>query len=236
VKKKKQLRAILSIIVPVYNEEKTLLPLLKKVQSVKLLGLKKEIIVVNDGSADRTGELLRKIKIPGGKIFHHEKNRGKGAAIRTAIPHTTGNYVIIQDADLEYDPSDYEKLLRPLLEGDADVVYGSRFLGPRRALLFWHYVGNRLLTFVTNILYNTVLTDMETCYKVFRGEIIRSLRLRSDRFDFEPEVTAKILKRGCRLYEIPISYRGRGFEEGKKITWRDGFAALYGLIRYRFMD
>jgi len=234
--KKSRGAATLSIIVPVYNEEKTLLLLLQKVQKVKLLGLKKEIILVNDGSIDGTAEILKKIKIPNGKIFHHEQNRGKGAAIRTAIPYTTGEYVIIQDADLEYDPLDYEKLLQPLLEGDADVVYGSRFMGPRRAFLFWHFVGNQFLTFVTNLLYNTVLTDMETCYKVFKGDILRGLRLRSNRFDFEPEVTAKVLKKGCRLYEMPITYRGRGFEEGKKITWRDGFAALYGLIRYRFMD
>jgi glycosyltransferase involved in cell wall biosynthesis len=233
---KKKNSAVLSIIVPVFNEEKTLLPLLQKVLKVKLLGLKKEIIIVNDGSVDQTAEILKKIKLPNGKILHHESNRGKGAAIRTAIPHTTGEYVIIQDADLEYDPLDYEKLLQPLLEGDADVVYGSRFLGSRRVLLFWHYIGNQFLTFVTNFLYNTVLTDMETCYKVFKGDILRGLRLRSNRFDFEPEVTAKILKQGCRLYEMPITYRGRGFEEGKKITWRDGFSALYGLVRYRFMD
>jgi glycosyltransferase involved in cell wall biosynthesis len=176
------------------------------------------------------------MKIPGGMILSHAKNRGKGAAIRTAIPHTRGEYVIIQDADLEYDPADYEKLLKHLLDDDADVVYGSRFLGPHRAFLFWHSVGNKLLTFMTNLLYNTVLTDMETCYKVFRGEILRGLPLRSNRFDFEPEVTAKILKRGYKLYEIPISYRGRGFEEGKKITWRDGFWAFYCLIRYRLMD
>jgi glycosyltransferase involved in cell wall biosynthesis len=227
---------LLSVIVPVYNEEKTLLPLLKKVQSVKFFGLKKQIIIVNDGSTDGTGLILQKLKIPGGVILHHEKNQGKGAAIRTAIPHTKGEIVIIQDADLEYDPNDYKIVLAPILDGLADVVYGSRFLGVHRAFMFWHYVGNKVLTSVTNLLYDTVLTDMETCYKAFRGEIIRSLKLRSNRFDFEPEVTAKILKRGYKLFEVPISYDGRGFEEGKKITWRDGFVALICLIRYRMMD
>ena len=231
---KKQLT--LSIIVPVYNEEKTLLPLLKKVQNVKLLGLKKQIIVINDGSTDKTAEVMKKIKIPGIQIYQHDKNRGKGAAIRTAIPHTTGDFVIIQDADLEYDPADYVIILKPLLDGRADVVYGSRFKGVGRAFLFWHYVGNKLLTFITNILYDTILTDMETCYKAFKGDLIRSIPLRSNRFDFEPEVTAKILKRGVKLFEVPINYDGRNFEEGKKITWRDGVVALVCLIRYRFMD
>ena len=231
---KKQLT--LSIIVPVYNEEKTLLPLLKKVQNVKLLGLKKQIIVVNDGSTDKTAEVMKKIKIPGIQIYQHDKNRGKGAAIRTAIPHTTGDFVIIQDADLEYDPADYVIILKPLLDGRADVVYGSRFKGVGRAFLFWHYVGNKLLTFITNILYDTILTDMETCYKAFKGDLIRSIPLRSNRFDFEPEVTAKVLKRGVKLFEVPINYDGRNFEEGKKITWRDGVVALVCLIRYRFMD
>jgi glycosyltransferase involved in cell wall biosynthesis len=231
---KKQLT--LSIIVPVYNEEKTLLPLLKKVQNVKLLGLKKQIIVVNDGSTDKTAEVIKKIKIPGIQIYQHDKNRGKGAAIRTAIPHTTGDFVIIQDADLEYDPADYVIILKPLLDGRADVVYGSRFKGVGRAFLFWHYVGNKLLTFITNILYDTILTDMETCYKAFKGDLIRSIPLRSNRFDFEPEVTAKVLKRGVKLFEVPINYDGRNFEEGKKITWRDGVVALVCLIRYRFMD
>ena len=226
----------LSIIVPVYNEEKTLLQLLKKVREVRLMGLKKEIIVVNDGSTDKTGELLKRVKGPEFKIFQHAVNKGKGAAIRTAIPHTTGDFVVIQDADLEYDPADYESLLVPLLEGTTDVVYGSRFMGPHRAFLFLHYVGNKFLSLVTNILYNTTLTDMETCYKVFRGDIIRGLKLRSNRFEFEPEVTAKILKKGYKLYEMGISYHGRGFEEGKKITWRDGITALATLIRYRFMD
>jgi len=194
--KRKNSKPTLSIIVPVYNEEKTVLPLLEKVRSVKLMGLKKQIIVVNDGSTDGTKKQLRKVKNHDTEIYLHKVNRGKGAAIRTAIPHTTGDFVVIQDADLEYDPEDYEKLLIPLLEGKTDVVYGSRFLGPHRAFLFLHYIGNKFLSLVTNILYNTVLTDMETCYKVFKGEIIRGLKLRSNRFDFEPEVTAKILKKG----------------------------------------
>jgi glycosyltransferase involved in cell wall biosynthesis len=227
---------VLSIIVPVYNEENTVLPLLKKVHQVKLFGLKKQIIVVNDGSTDKTAQALKKVKIPNCKIIQYEKNRGKGAAIRTAIPHTTGDFVIIQDADLEYDPADYEKVLELLLNGKADVVYGSRFLGVHRSFLFWHYVGNKLLTLVTNILYDAVLTDMETCYKAFKGDLIRSLKLRSNRFDFEPEVTAKVLKRRSKLFEVPISYNGRDFAEGKKITWRDGFVAMTTLIRYRFMD
>lgn len=227
---------VLSIIVPVYNEENTVLPLLQKVHKVKLFGLKKQIIVVNDGSTDKTAQALKKVKIPGVKIIQYEKNKGKGAAIRTAIPHTTGDFVIIQDADLEYDPADYEKVLELLLNGKADVVYGSRFLGVHRSFLFWHYVGNKLLTLVTNILYDAVLTDMETCYKAFKGDLIRSLKLRSNRFDFEPEVTAKVLKRRSKLFEVPISYNGRDFAEGKKITWRDGFVAMSTLIRYRFMD
>lgn len=228
--------SVLSIIVPVYNEEKTLLPLLKKVLSVKLLGLRKEIIIVNDGSQDGTAAILRGMKISGVNIIHHERNRGKGAAIRTAISHVSGDYVIIQDADLEYDPLDYEKVLEPLLQGKADVVYGSRFMGPHRAFLFWHSLGNKFLTLVTNLLYNTILTDMETCYKAFRGEVIRGLVLRSNRFDFEPEVTAKVLKNGFKLFEVPISYNGRSYEEGKKITWRDGLMALYCLVKYRFID
>lgn len=226
----------ISIIVPVFNEEKTLDLLLKKVSTVRLLGLKKEILVVNDGSTDRTAEVLKKIRIPGMRVFHHDKNRGKGAALRTAFPLTTGDLVVIQDADLEYDPADYEKLILPILQGDADVVYGSRFMGVHRAFLFLHYVGNKFLTLMTNLLYNTTLTDMETCYKVFKGDVIRSIPLRSNRFEIEPEMSAKVLKRGYKLYEVPISFRGRGFEEGKKITWRDGFSALWTLFIYRFID
>lgn len=226
----------LSIIVPVYNENKTLLLLLEKVRAVKLKGLQKQILVVDDGSSDGTKELLKKIKNPAYEIYFHEKNKGKGAAIRTAIPHTKGDYVVVQDADLEYDPSDYEKLLGPLLEGKADVVYGSRFMGTHQAFVFTHYLGNIFLSAVTTILYGTVLTDMETCYKVFRGDILRGLTLRSNRFEFEPEVTAKLLKKNYKIYEMPISYNGRGFSEGKKITWRDGITALWCLIRYRFSE
>lgn len=229
-------KKVLSIIVPVYNEEKTVALILKTVSRLSLPGIGKDIVVVNDGSADGTAAVLRKIKIPGVRIFHHEKNRGKGAAIRTAIPHTKGDFVIIQDADLEYDPNDYQKLLEPLIQGRADVVYGSRFRGVHRAFMFWHSIGNKFLTLVTNILYDTILTDMETCYKVFRGEVIRGLELRSNRFEIEPEMTAKILKKKCRIFEVPISYSGRGFEEGKKITWRDGFSALATLVRYRFTN
>lgn len=226
----------LSIIVPVFNEEKTVVPLLKKVDKVKLMGLKKQIVVVDDGSTDGTKAQLKKVRIPGMEIHYHPVNRGKGAAIRTAIPHTKGDYVVVQDADLEYDPSDYEKLLGPLLEGKADAVYGSRFMGTHQAFVLTHYLGNIFLSSVTTVLYGTVLTDMETCYKVFKGDILRGLTLRSNRFEFEPEVTAKLLKRGLKLYEMPISYHGRGFSEGKKITWRDGFVALWTLLRYRFWD
>ncbi len=226
----------LSIIVPVFNEAKTLLALLDKVQAVKLRGLKKQILVVDDGSADGTRDVLKKLRKSSIEIYFHEKNRGKGAAIRTAIPHTKGDYVVVQDADLEYDPADYEKLLGPLLEGKADVVYGSRFMGTHQAFVFSHYLGNIFLSFVTTLLYGTVLTDMETCYKVFKGDILRGLTLRSNRFEFEPEVTAKILKKNFKIYEMPISYHGRGFSEGKKITWRDGITALWCLIRYRISD
>jgi glycosyltransferase involved in cell wall biosynthesis len=226
----------LSIIVPVFNEEKTVALILKTVSRLSLPGIEKDIVVVNDGSADGTAAVLKKIKIPGVRIFNHEKNKGKGAAIRTAIPHTKGDFVIIQDADLEYDPNDYQKLLEPLIHGQADVVYGSRFRGVHRAFMFWHSIGNKFLTLVTNILYDTILTDMETCYKVFRGEVIRGLELKSNRFEIEPEMTAKILKKKYRIFEVPISYAGRGFEEGKKITWRDGFSALATLVRYRFTN
>lgn len=232
LKKKKKI----SIVIPVYNEVKSLRAILEKVRKAPVMGFEKEILVVDDASTDGSWELLTSLKWRNLKIYRHERNKGKGAALRTAFPHTTGDIVLIQDADLEYDPKDYEKLLAPILENAADVVYGSRFLGMHRAFLFWHYVGNKFLTFLTNLLYDSILTDMETCYKVFRGEVIRSLPLRSNRFDIEPEITAKVLKRGYRLYEVPISYQGRGYEEGKKISWRDGLVAFWCLMRYRFLD
>ncbi len=169
-------------------------------------------------------------------ILYHERNMGKGAAIRTGLKHITNDIVIIQDADLEYNPQDYHALIKPILEGNADVVYGSRFLGPHRAFLFWHYVGNKLLTLVTNILYDTILTDMETGYKAFKAEVFKDIEIRSNRFDFEPEITSKVLKRGYRVFEVPITYSGRDYSEGKKISWKDGFSALVALIRYRFME
>lgn len=226
----------LSIIIPAFNEEKTILPLLQKIQSVELLGIRKEILIVNDGSTDKTRTLLEKVKIKSCRILHHDKNKGKGAAIRTAIPNTTGNFLIIQDADLEYNPADYKKLLEPLLQDEADVVYGSRFLGVHSAFTLWNYTGNKFLNLLANLLYNAALTDMETGYKVFRGSVIRGMTLRANGFDFDPEVTAKVLKRKLRLFEVPISYHGRDFKDGKKITWWDGCMALFCLVRYRFMD
>ncbi|MBI3012157.1 MAG: glycosyltransferase family 2 protein [Elusimicrobia bacterium] len=224
----------LSIIVPVYNEKNTIQSLLERVRSTPY---SKEILVVDDGSTDGTREILKKLNDPEIALLFHEKNKGKGAAIRTAIPKATGEIILIQDADLEYDPKDYALLLGPILDDRADVVYGSRFLGgPHRVLLFWHYMGNLIFTLLTNILYNINLTDMGTCYKVFRAEILKAIPLRSDRFGFEPEITAKICKRKLRIYEAPISYSGRTYNEGKKISWRDGFVYLWCLLRYRFSD
>jgi glycosyltransferase involved in cell wall biosynthesis len=174
--------------------------------------------------------------MPDTQVIFHPRNQGKGTAIRTGLKHATGDYVLIQDADLEYDPADYELLLRPILRGKATIVYGSRFLGEHKAMLFWHSVGNRMLTLLTNMLYDSTLTDMETCYKLFPTELIQRIPLRAQRFEFEPEITAKVLKRGYRIYEVPISYAGRELDEGKKISWRDGIPALLTLIKYRFMD
>jgi glycosyltransferase involved in cell wall biosynthesis len=223
----------ISIIIPVFNEAATIE---KVLQSVRSSPVDKEIIIVDDGSTDGTRDLLKLEASDETRIFMHDVNQGKGAAIRTGLRYAAGDYVLIQDADLEYDPADYEILLKPILRGKATVVYGSRFLGEHKAMLFWHSIGNRLLTLVTNVLYDTTLTDMETCYKVIPTELIRSIRLRANRFDFEPEITAKILRRGHRIYEVPISYAGRELTEGKKISWRDGFPALFALIKYRFVD
>ncbi len=233
----------LSVIVPAYNERDTVEEILRRVReapvNVEGAQVEKEIIVVDDGSTDGTREILTRVaqEYPEITVIMHERNQGKGAAIRTALQHATGDYIVIQDADLEYDPREYGILLQPLIEGKADVVYGSRFLGPHRAFLFLHYLGNKFLNLVTNILYDTILTDMETCYKMFRADVIKGIPLHARGFEFEPEVTAKVLKRGYRVFEVPISYSGRDFEEGKKIhPWKDGLRALWTLIKYRFVD
>lgn len=229
----------LSIIIPVYNESNTLEEILARVRAVELDGIEKEIIAVDDGSTDGSRRILKEQDALDDSldVYFHPRNRGKGAAIRTALAHVTGDVVLIQDADLEYDPREYSDLLKPIREGRADVVYGSRFLGgPRKAMLFWHMIGNKVLTLVTNLLYDTILSDMETCYKVFRTEVIKPIKLRSRGFEFEPEITAKILKRGIRIYEVPISYTGREYHEGKKITWQDGIVAFWTLLKYRFVE
>lgn len=225
----------LSVLIPVFNEKATLLELLARVEAVEL-PVRKDIVIVDDGSTDGTRELLAGLGNRA-RVFLHERNRGKGAALRTALSHATGDLVVIQDADLEYDPSDWPGLLQPLLDGRADVVYGSRFLGgPHRVLLFWHYAANKLFTLLTNVLYDINLTDMGTCYKAFRMDLLRPIPLRSERFGIEAELTAKVCKRKLRIYEVPISYSGRTYAEGKKITWRDGFSYLWALLRYRAAD
>ena len=223
-----------SVVVPAYNEERYIRELIKRVQAVPV---EKEIIVVDDYSTDNTWEELKKLADEGViTLFRHKQNMGKGAACRTGLGHISGDVVIIQDADLEYDPSDYPSLLDPIKKGRTKVVYGSRFLGPHKAMYFWHSVGNKLLTLITNVLYDTTLTDMETCYKVFTADIARKLRLKQDRWGFDPEITAKILKMGNRIYEVPISYTGREFWEGKKISWKDAFVVIRTLVKYRFLD
>jgi glycosyltransferase involved in cell wall biosynthesis len=224
----------LSVVIPVYNEIATIEEILNRVKSVSL---EKEIIVVEDASTDGTREWLQKLDDPDIKVFFHDKNRGKGAALRTGFEEVAGEIVIVQDADLEYDPREYDRLIEPIIDGRADVVYGSRFTGgPQRVLFFWHYVGNKFLTLLSNMLTNLNLSDMETCYKIFRAELLEKITITSDRFGFEPEITAKFARLHCRIYEVPISYSGRNYEEGKKITWKDGLAAFFHIVRFRFFD
>jgi glycosyltransferase involved in cell wall biosynthesis len=225
----------LSIVIPVYNEKDTILKVLDRVRQVDL---PKEIIVVDDNSTDGTREILQSLPASSDlRVLFQPENQGKGAALRTGFSAVTGDIVVIQDADLEYDPAEYSRLIDPILANKADVVYGSRFLGgPHRVLFYWHSLGNRILTTLSNMLTDLNLTDMETCYKVFRAEILKEITLRENRFGFEPEFTAKVGKRRYRIFEVPISYSGRDYSEGKKIGWKDGIAALYFIIKYRLFD
>ncbi len=228
--------AKISVVIPVYNEVGTIREIVRRVQAV---GLEKEIIIVDDGSTDGTREHLQELARDQEhlRVFLHDRNQGKGAALRTGFELVTGDIVIIQDADLEYDPKEYPALLEPIVDGRADVVYGSRFLGgPHRVLFYWHYLGNKFLTLLSNALTNINLTDMETCYKVFKKEVLKEITLRSNRFGFEPEFTAKIAKKGFRIYETPISYSGRTYAEGKKISWKDGVKAIVAILWFRFFD
>ena len=227
-----------SILIPVFNEAKTVEEILRRVRAADTTGLTKEIVLVDDASTDGTGDVLKRLTgAKDLKIYSHPLNRGKGAAIRTALEHATGEICLIQDADLEYDPVDYPLLLKPILDGRADVVYGSRFTGgTHRVLLFWHYMANRFLTLLSNMVCNLNLTDMETCYKVFRRSLLEGVTLRSNRFGIEPELTAKLARRRYRFYETGINYSGRDYSEGKKIGWKDGIAALWFIFRYRFFD
>ncbi len=234
----------LSVLVPVYNEERTLEEVVRRVCAFPMA---KEIILVDDGSRDKSREILTRLQAANQqandplnqiKIFFQPHNQGKGAALRTALSHVTGEIVLVQDADLEYDPADYPALIAPIAKGQADVVYGTRFAGggAHRVFFFWHSMGNRFLTLLSNMLSNLNLSDMEVGYKVFRAEVLKDVVLESNRFGFEPEITMKLAKKRCRFYEVPISYHGRTYEEGKKITWKDGVAALYYMIRFRFSD
>ena len=227
----------LSVVIPAYNERHTVKDLLRRVADAPLpRGLELEMVVVDDGSADGTRELLRELETqadPPFRLIEHRHNRGKGAALRTGFERATGDVVLVQDADLEYNPRDYPVLLQPILDDEADVVYGSRFLGgPHRVLFFWHYVGNRMLTTLSNMFTDLNLSDMETCYKVLRADVLARLNLVSNRFGIEPEITAKIAKAKVRIYEVPISYHGRTYAEGKKIGWRDGVSAIWAILRY----
>ena len=227
----------LSVIIPAYNEKPTIAAIINRVREVSLAdGWQKEIIVVDDGSKDGTRDILRGISFPDVQVIFHDRNQGKGVAIRTGVTRATGDYVIIQDADLEYDPREYDKLLALLRDKQTDVVYGSRFLGRRERMTLVQLLGNRMLTIITNVLYGTGLTDMETCYKVVPTTVLRSIKLESRGFDFEPEITAKLLRRGFKIREVPITYVGRSSEEGKKIDWRHGFPALKTLVKFRFVE
>jgi glycosyltransferase involved in cell wall biosynthesis len=248
----------LSVLIPCYNEIETIREIVDRVRSVPVavrvrdgkygktaspdgtveLLLEKELVIVDDGSVDGTRDLLPELDLlPEVFVYYHERNRGKGAAVRTAIEKATGDIMIVQDADLEYDPRDYPALVQPILEGRAEVVYGSRFLGgPRKAMFFGHMLGNKALTLFTNILFDTILSDMETCYKVFSRKVADQLHLKSPGWGFDPEITAKILKRGYRIYEVPITYTGREYDEGKKISWRDGFTVMWTLLKYRLTE
>lgn len=223
---------LLTIIVPVFNERNTVGEAIRRAREAPL-DIEREIIVVDDGSEDGTLDIVKQLSDSTVRVISYPHNRGKGAAVRRGIAESRGDLVVVQDADLEYDPRDLARLLRPLREGQARVVYGSRFTGERRNMFFWHWIGNRFLSLVTNVLFNTTLSDMETCYKMFDGDFLRSLNLSADRFEFEPEVTATTLRLGERIWEVPITYAGRELHEGKKITWRDGVPALVTLIRVR---
>ena len=223
----------LSVIIPVYNERTTVAEIIRRVGAVDV-PLERRVIVVDDGSSDGTDKVLAAIEDSTVRVITHEANQGKGAAIRTGLAQADGDLVLIQDADLEYDPDDWPRLLDPVLKHKAHVVYGSRFTGERKNMLVLHWIGNRFLSLVTNLLYSSTLSDMETCYKLFDHRVIEGLTVVSNRFDFEPEITAKVLRRGYRIYEVPISYAGREPDEGKKITWRDGFGAVRALVRFRF--
>jgi glycosyltransferase involved in cell wall biosynthesis len=224
----------LSIIIPVYNEENTIQTILKKIDNCKINDLDFEIIIINDGSTDNTLKIIKENEKYFNQLVNLEKNSGKGFAIKSGLKFATGDYIILQDADLEYDPSEYSKLLNPIINNEADVVYGSRFLGndERRVLYFWHTVGNKFLTLLSNMLSNLNLTDMEVCYKVFKAEVIKNINLEENKFGFEPEVTAKIAKKDIKIYEVGIKYFGRKYSEGKKITWKDGFSAIKCIIKY----
>jgi glycosyltransferase involved in cell wall biosynthesis len=223
----------LTVLIPVYNERATVAEIIRRIRAVEI-PLTLQVIVVDDGSSDGSDKVLQALEDSTVRVIRHTHNQGKGAAIRTGMEAMTGDLLLIQDADLEYDPDDWPRLLEPILKGKARVVYGSRFTGERKNMLPLHWFGNRMLSLVTNILYSSTLSDMETCYKLFDAEVLKGITLVSDRFEFEPEITAKVMRRGFRIYEVPISYAGREANEGKKITWRDGFGAMAALIRFRF--